>query len=89
MQSSDTPRTDAILEMPSGLARACRRVTWQHYQRLLDAGIPSRDLARLRWGVVMLQGREMIVTDDLRVRAYLTGAVMALMPGRSNAAPEE
>lgn len=76
----DTPRTDAITDRAPALHAAAQRITWAHYQRLLDAGIPSRALAALSWGIVTIQGREMIVTDDPRLRAYLTGPVLAGMP---------
>ena len=78
-----TPHLDAVGAVPEALWRASRRVTWAHYRALLDQGIPGRDLARngvFTFGIVRVQGREMLVTDDSRLRAYIDGPVMAAMP---------
>ena len=79
-----TPWLDAIAGAPQGLWDAQRRVTWAHYRALLDQGIPGRDLARngmFTFGVAMVQGREMLVTADARLRGYLTGPGLFKIPG--------
>lgn len=83
MQADPTPILDALEAVPERLWQAQRRVGWRHYRAMLDQGIPGRDLARggLTFGVVTIQGREMVVTEDARVRAYLTGPGLFKMPG--------
>lgn len=78
-----TPLLDAIEAVPERLWQAQRRVTWAHYRAMLDQGIPSRDMVRagLTFGVVTIQGREMVVSEDHRLRAYLTGPGLFKMPG--------
>jgi hypothetical protein len=60
-----------------------RRVRWEHLSALLQYGIPMRDLMRdgeFTWGVVRVAGREMIVTDDPRMRAWLHGPGLFKFP---------
>lgn len=78
-----TPRIDTIEAVPQRLWAAQRRVTWAHYRALLDHGVPPQDLARggFTFGVATIQGREMVVTEDARLRAYLTGPGLFALPG--------
>lgn len=79
-----TPRTDTLAAMPAAARQAHDRVTWRHYSTLLHLGIPARDLTHngaYTFGVVTIRGREMIVTENRRVRAWLDGPVLAAMPG--------
>lgn len=80
LYAPDTSALDRILDMDAKLWIASRRITWAHYQAMLGAGIPSRDLAPLNWGIVRLGGREIIVTDDARLRGYLSGPILAPLP---------
>ena len=83
MQADPTPLLDAVQAVPKRLWQAQRRVEWRHYRAMLDQGIPSRDLVRngLTFGVVTIQGREMAVTENHRLRAYLNGPGLFKMPG--------
>jgi len=71
------------------LSRAMRaaqlRLEWRHVQALMQRGVPLsamlRPGGRLTLGVVRIAGREMIVTDDARMRAYLSGPGLFAMPG--------
>lgn len=69
--------------MPNPLSLAKRRVHWRHFSALLLAGVPTRDLVRdqdFTFGVVMLQGRELVFTDDDRLRSYLFGPGLFKFP---------
>lgn len=63
------------------------RVRWDHVQALLNRGVPMREIVRpggvMTFGVVTIQGREMIVTEDARLRAYLCGPGLFQMPGQN------
>lgn len=75
---------DAIAALPAKMRAAQDRVEWRHVEALLHSGVPMRDMLAphgLAFGVVTIQGREMIVTDCPRFRAYMTGAGIFKMPG--------
>lgn len=76
------PHIDAILATPLKMYRAKMRVQWRHLKALLFAGVPMEELLDLdlTFGVVMVQGRELIVTDDDGLLAYLPGPVMVGFP---------
>ena len=79
-----TTHLATVEAVPEALWRASRRVEWRHYRALLDQGIPGLDLARngaFTFGIVRIKGREMLVTEDARLRAYMTGPGMFAMPG--------
>jgi hypothetical protein len=74
-----TPILDALEAQTPAMRAAWRRVEFRHIQALLKRGVPIPDMLG-KFGVVVIQGREMIVTDDARLRGYLDGPVMAAMP---------
>lgn len=74
-----TPIIDALLALTPQMRAALDRVEWRHICTLMDQGIPVRDMLG-KFGVVRIAGREMIVTDDSRLRGYLCGPIMAAMP---------
>lgn len=79
-----TPRIDAILACPRRFWGAQCRVTLTHMRTLMDRGIPARDLVRngmFTFGVIMLAGVEMIVTEDSRLRSYMSGYGYWRLPG--------
>lgn len=62
-----------------------RRIRWRHLRTLLEYGIPMRDLldtgtCAFRFGVVTIRGRELIFTDDPRLRAWLHGPGLFKFP---------
>ncbi len=75
---------DAILSAPAPMYRAQARVQWRHVQAMLDQGVPMADMVGpglLKFGIVRIGGREMVVTEDARLRAYLTGPGLFALPG--------
>lgn len=87
-----TPRQDAIWAVEPRMYRAQRRVEWRHVQAMLDSGVPMREMVRggcFTFGVCTVAGREMIVTEDHRLRAYLTGPVIASLPENILSAREQ
>ena len=78
-----TPEPPALTQPTAQFIEAERRVQWRHFKALLDAGIPARDLIgdqHLTFGIVTIHGREMLVTDDARLRSYLHGPALFAMP---------
>jgi hypothetical protein len=50
---------------------------------MLAQGIPIRDLVRgglFTFGIAVVAGREMIATDDARLRGYLSGPGLFALP---------
>lgn len=75
---------EAVEAVPEPMRRCMDRVEWRHVEALLHSGVPMRDMLApegLAFGVAVFQGREMIVTDCPRFRAYMTGAGIFKMPG--------
>lgn len=75
----ETPRLDAIEARTPQMRAAHKRVEWRHFQALMAQGIPARELVGT-FGIVTVQGREMIVTESRRLRAYLTGPCLFGVP---------
>lgn len=82
-----TPRQDRIAALTDKQRAAQRNVTWEHYRAMLDQGIPGTDLVHgglFTFGVVTVMGREMLVTEDRRLRGYLSGPGLFKMPQSSS-----
>lgn len=77
--AGNTPILDAIEALTPAMWAAYRRVEWRHVQALMQQGIPVADMLG-KFGVVRIAGREMLVTDDPRLRGYIDGPIMAAMP---------
>lgn len=76
-------RIEAREALPPKFRAAQDRVTWDDFRALLERGIPARDLltpAGFAFGVTVISGRRLLVTDSPRLRAYLTGPGLFEMP---------
>lgn len=72
-----------IAALPARFRAAQARVTFADMRTLLDSGIPIHDLLRpygLAFGIVQIQGRRLVVTNDRRLLAYLEGPMMVALP---------
>lgn len=77
------------VDLPPQWPAHMRRIRWHHLKALLDYGIPMRDLfdttdrpawGRFKFGVITIKGRELIFTDDPRLRAWLHGPGLFKFP---------
>lgn len=72
------------LDVTEPQLRSFRRITWRHWASLIQYGVNPRDLTQNglpTFGIALVAGREMIVTDNPKIRSYLTGPGIFKLPG--------